>query len=433
MGCIPTKTLVGSAKAIHTARRGAEFGFRAAEIEVDWPRIRARKDAVVASVVAGIQRGLEQNPRIDLIRGRARFVDTHRLEAGGQGIEAERVIVASGVVPHIPDIPGLQEAGYLTNEDAMDLEELPRSLTIIGGGPEGMEFGQIFHRLGVRVTILHRRDRILPREDEEISRALEAIIREEGIDIRTRAEPVRVERLPDGRAAVAATVAGREERFEADRILMAAGRRAHEVTEMGLDAAGIAGDPERGIQIDETLRTTARDVWAIGDVAGRMQYTHFAVYTSGLATRNALKGEGLRYETWRIPGAVFTDPEVASVGLTEQAARAQGRRIKVGKQHMRAVGRARAIGETAGFVKFVVDAETNELLGMHVLAHMGADLLPQGILMMHTGSVEPLQACICVHPTLSEGIKAAVVNLRPLESVHTATGDLPLRSGGAAE
>jgi len=426
VGCIPTKTLVGSAKAIHTARRGAEFGFRVADVEVDWPRIRARKNAVVASVVTGIQRGLEQNPRIDLIRGWARFVGPNRLEVGGRVIEADRVILASGVVPHIPDIPGLKETGFLTNESVMDVDELPRALVIIGGGPEGMEFGQIFHRLGVKVTVLQRRDRVLPREDEEISRALEAILREEGVDIRTRAEPVRVERLPNGRAAVIAAVAGREERFEADSILMAAGRRAHEVVEIGLDAAGIEGDPERGIQIDETLRTTAPNVWAIGDVAGRMQYTHFAVYTSGLAVRNALKGEGLPYETWRIPGAVFTDPEVASVGLTEQEAVARGRRIKVGKQPMRAVGRARAIGETAGFVKFVVDADSNELLGLHILAHMGADLLPQGILMMHTGSIDPLQACICVHPTLSEGVKAAVVNLRPLEAVATATGDLPL-------
>ena len=426
MGCIPTKTLVGSAKAIHTARRGAEFGFRVADVEVDWPRIRARKNAVVASVVTGIQRGLDHNPRIDLIQGWARFVGPNRLEVGGWVIEADRAILASGVVPHIPAIPGLKETGFLTNESVMDVDELPRALVIIGGGPEGMEFGQIFHRLGVKVTVLQRRDRVLPREDEEISGALEAILREEGVDIRTRAEPVRVERLPNGRAAVIAAVAGREERFEADSILMAAGRRAHEVVEIGLDAAGIEGDADRGIQIDKALRTTAPNVWAIGDVAGRMQYTHFAVYTSGLAVRNALKGEGLPYETWRIPGAVFTDPEVASVGLTEQEAVAQGRRIKVGKQQMRAVGRARAIGETAGFVKFVVDADSNELLGLHILAHMGADLLPQGILMMHIGSIDPLQACICVHPTLSEGVKAAVVNLRPLEAVATATGDLPL-------
>ncbi len=424
MGCIPTKTLVGSAKAIHTARRGAEFGFRASGIEVDWPRIRARKDAVVGSIVSGIERGLQKNPRIDLVRGWARFVGPNTLEVGDRAIEAEKVIVASGVVPQSPDIPGLKEAGFLTNETVMDMDTLPRSLVIIGGGPEAMEFGQIFHRLGVKVTILQRRDRVLPREDEEVSRELAAILREEGLDIRTNAVPARVEARRDGRRAVIATIAGREEQFETDRILVATGRRPHELSEMGLEAAGIEGDREHGIQADDTLRTTAPNVWAIGDVLGRLQYTHFAVYTSGIAVRNALKGEGLRYGTGRIPRAVFTDPEVASVGLTAQEAQAQGRRVNVGRQPMRAVGRARAMGETAGFVKFVVDAETNELLGMHVLAHMGADLLPQGILIMHGGSIDPLQACICVHPTLSEGVKAAVVNLKPLEAVATAAGDL---------
>ncbi len=425
MGCIPTKTLVGSAKAIHTARRGEEFGFRAPTVEIDWPRIRARKNAVVESVVSGIERGLEKNPKIDLVRGRAGFVGPNTLEVDGRAIEADKAIVASGVVPNIPDIPGLKEAGFLTNETIMDIDELPRSLVIIGGGPEGLEFGQIFHRLGVKSTILQRRDRLLPREDEEISREIEAILREEGLDIRTGAAPTRIEAGSGGRRAVVASVAGREERFETDRILVATGRRPHELSAMGLDAAGIEGDPEQGIQVDDTLRTTTPNVWAIGDVMGRMQYTHFAVYTSGLAVRNALKGENLRYSAGRIPGAVFTDPEVASVGLTAAEAQSQGRKIKVGRQPMRVVARARAIGETAGFVKFVVDAQTNELLGMHVLAHMGADLLPQGILMMHGGSIDPLQACVCVHPTLSEGVKAAVVNLKLLEAVATAAGDLP--------
>lgn len=425
VGCIPTKTLVGSAKAIHTARRGAEFGFRAQAIEVDWPRIRARKDAVVGAVVSGIERGLHQHPRITLIKGHALFAGPHRLEVADRAVDAEKVIIASGVAPRIPDVPGLRAAGFLTNETVMDLDVLPNSLLILGGGPEGMEFGQIFHRLGVKVTILQRRDRILPREDPEISQELAALLRGEGIDIRTNAAPTRVDTSPDGGVSVTAIVPGQQARFEADRILVAAGRRPHDLGEMNLKAAGVAGDIERGIEVDETLRTTAPHVWAIGDVIGRMQYTHFAVYTAGLAARNALQGKELRYSTGRIPGAVFTDPEVASVGLTAEEAQARGRKIKVGKQPMRAVGRARAMGETAGFVKVVVDADTDELLGMHILAHIGADLLPQGILMMHTGSIAPLLACTCVHPTLSEGVKAAAVTLRPVESVSTATGDLP--------
>ncbi len=425
MGCIPTKTLVGSATAIHTARRGAEFGFRLAGLEINWPRIRERKDKIVNSIVSGTERSLQQNPRIDLIRGWARFTGPGRLDVGDRIIEAERVIIATGVAPNIPDIPGLKEAGFFTNESVMDMESLPGSMVIFGGGPEGMEFGQIFHRLGVRMTILQRRDRVLPREDEEISRELEMILREEGIGILTRAVPTRVEKLAGGRVAVTATVAGKQERIEVDRILVAAGRRPHHLAELGLERAGIEGDPDKGIRVDETLRTTAPNVWAVGDVLGRLQYTHFAVYTSGIAVRNALRGEARKYDTGRIPGGVFTDPEVASVGSTAEEAQAHGRRVKVGKHPMRAVGRARAMGETRGFAKFVVDADTNEVLGMHVLAHMGADLLPQGILMMHTGSIDPLQACVCIHPTLSEGVKSAAVNLKPFDAVATATGDLP--------
>lgn len=376
------------------------------------------------AIVSGTERSLRQNPQIDLVKGWARFSGPGRLEIEERVIEADKVIIATGAAPNIPDIPGLKEAGFLTNETVMDMETLPGSVVILGGGPEGMEFGQIFHRLGVKVTVLQRRDRVLPREDPEISSELEGILREEGIEIRTRATPIQVEKR-GGHIAVIATVAGREERFEVDRILVATGRRPHQVGELNLASAAIDGDPQQGIRVDETLQTTAPNVWAIGDVLGRLQYTHFAVYTAGIAVRNALRGEQRRYDTGRIPGAVFTDPEVASVGLTAEEAQARGRRVKVGKQPMRAVGRARAIGETKGVVKFVVDADTNAVLGMHVLAHMGADLLPQGILMMHSGSIDPLQACTCVHPTLSEGVKTAAVNLKPAEEVATAAGDLP--------
>lgn len=404
------------------ARRGDEFGFRIAGLEVDWPRIRARKDALVGSIVANLEKSIAANPRIELLRGSARFVGPARLEAGGRAVEAERVIVASGVLPVVPDVPGLREAGFETNETVMDLPRLPRSMVVIGGGPEGMEFSQMFHRFGVRVTVLQRGDRVLPREDEEISRELADLLRAEGLDLRTSAQVERVEAAADGTRVVVARVAGRPERFACDIVLVAAGRRPHELADLGLEAAGVEGDPERGIAVDPTLRTTAERVWAIGDVLGRMQYTHFATYTAGIAVANALRGEGRRYETGRVPGAVFTDPEVASVGLTEREARAQGRKVKVGRQALAGVARARAVGETAGFIKFVVDAQTGELLGMHVLAHLGADLLPQGILLLNTAerSLAPLTGCICVHPTFSEGVKAAAGNLQPVDAAEGA-------------
>ena len=426
MGCIPTKTLVGSARAITLAQRGDEFGFQSLKVEVDWPRIKARKDAIVNSIVSSNERFLDKNPHIDLLRGTASFLAPDRISVNGQEIEADKVIVASGVAPVIPDIPGLAEAGYETNETVMDMQDLPGSMVIIGGGPEGMEFCQIFHRFGVKITVLQRGDRILPREDEEISQALLEVLLKEGIDIRTNATSTNVERLPGEKLVVDAQIGGRRERIECDRILVAVGRRPNHIGEMDLESAGIEGDVDQGIQIDETLQTTAANIFAIGDVIGRMQYTHFSVYTAGLAAANAIKNESRTYDISRVPGAVFTDPEVASVGLTDTEALAQGRKIKVGKQEMRKVGRARAMGETAGFVKFVVDSENDELLGMHVLAHHAGELLTQGLLMLQTPerSIAPLINCMCVHPTLSEGVKAAVTKLKPLEAVSTPVGNL---------
>jgi pyruvate/2-oxoglutarate dehydrogenase complex dihydrolipoamide dehydrogenase (E3) component len=227
------------------------------------------------------------------------------------------------------------------------------------------------------------------------------------------------------RVVVEADVAGRAERFEATHLLVAAGRRPRSPRELGLDAAGVAADARGGIQVTPALKTTAPNIWAIGDVLGRAQYTHFAVYTAGQAVASALDGADVAVDETRIPGGVFTDPEVASVGLTEERAHALGRRIKVGRQPFRAVGRARAAGHTQGFVKWVVEADTDAVLGCHVLGRGGADLLPQALIAMHApgGKIDPVLECICIHPTFSEGVKAAAGNLKPV-GPPTATGDL---------
>ncbi len=424
MGCIPTKTLLRSAEAIHTARRGAEFGFRVQGLEVDFGRVIARKNEVVGRVRGGVEKGLTQNPRIALIRGHAHFTGRHEVDVDGRPVQGEKFIIATGVAPVRPDIRGLDQVSYLTNETVMDLEALPASMLIVGAGPEGMEFGQIFARLGTKVTVLQRRDRVLPREEEAISHELETILREEAIDIRVNAHPTAVSSLDD-RIVVEADVAGKAERFTVTHLFLAAGRRPRSPKELGLDVACVEADERGGIKVDDELHTTAPDVWAIGDVIGRQQYTHFATYTSAIAAANALGGEHRKVDYTRIPGGVFTDPEVASVGLTEAAARERGFSVKVGMQPFRHVGRARAMGEMKGFVKFVVDAKTDRLLGMHVLGHMGADLLPQGVQAMATGdgTISPLTDCICIHPTLSEGVKAAAGSLKPVE-IPTAAGSL---------
>ncbi|HET7199315.1 MAG TPA: FAD-dependent oxidoreductase [Burkholderiales bacterium] len=422
MGCIPTKTLAGSAKAMHTAARGAEFGFRASKVEADWSRIRARKDQVVGGIVADLAERLERNPRITLIHGWAQFLDAHRLAVGDRVVAADRIILASGVVPRVPDIPGLRDVDYLTNETILEMDTLPDSLLIVGGGPEGMEFGQIFRRFGVRVAVLQRRDRVLPREDPDISHEVAHLLRDEGVEIYTNTVPTLVTRTPSG-VAVQASVDGHAQVFEARRILLAAGRAPHGVAQMKLATAGIEGDSERGVRVDEGLRTTAPHVWAIGDVMGRMQHQHFSVYTGRLAARNAVSGAGLKYDTAHIPGAVFTDPEVARVGLTVEEALKRGHRVKVGQQPVAAISRAQAIGETRGFIKLVVDADTDRLLGMHVLAPMGADLLPQGVLMMRADTVASLQNIVYIHPTLSEGLKAAIAKVESAAPAATHRAD----------
>lgn len=426
MGCIPTKAQVGSAKAIATAQRGDEFGFKASRVQVDWPAVRARKDGIVTLMRDRLERKIGEHPRIELIRGWARFDGPGAISIDGRKIGSEKVILASGVVPVVPDIPGLVEAGFETNETVMDMKSLPKSMVVIGGGPEGMEFSQIFHRFGVEVTVLQRNARVLPQEDEEVSRTLQAILQDEGIDIHTRAVPTAVEPVGRGRVAVVADVAGSTRRFVCDRILVTAGRRPHHIADLDLAAAGIDADLETGIVIDQSLRTTAPEVWAMGDVIGRLQYTHFAVYTAGIAVDNALRSTDRSFDTSRVPAAVFTDPEVASVGLTEQQAIALGRKVRIGKQLFRRVGRAIAVGETKGFVKFVVDEDSDELLGLHIVAHSAGDLLAQGMAVLHTSdrSINPLVKALVAHPTLSEGVKAAVTNLKPAEGVATPAGDL---------
>jgi mercuric reductase len=343
----------------------------------------------------------------------------------GQALQARSIIVATGVAPVIPELPGLREAGYLTNDDVMDVLQLPESLIILGGGPEGMEFGQIFQRFGTNVTVLQRREHVLPHEDVEISTALEGILRDEGLNLQVRATPKRITGKNGERVTVIADVAGHEERFEASHLLLAIGRRPRSPAELRLDIAGVRADERGGIQVDQTLKTTAPNIWAIGDVLGRAQYTHFAVYTAGLAVANALDGAQVTVDESRIPAGVFTDPEVASVGLTEERALAQGYRVKIGKQLFRAVGRARAAGHMDGFVKWVVDADRDRVLGCHILGYSGAELLPQAIIAMHApgGVITPVLDCVCIHPTFSEGVKSAAGNLKPV-GPRTAAGDL---------
>jgi pyruvate/2-oxoglutarate dehydrogenase complex dihydrolipoamide dehydrogenase (E3) component len=407
VGCIPTKTLVASSEAIHTARRGDTFGFSVGELSVDFPKVMSRKDEVSGRIGENLTKALDKSERIDLLRDEAVFESPTRIRVGDRTVEAGKTIIAAGSVPLVPDIPGLKESGYLVNDTILELAELPEGLVVIGGGAVALEFGQMFARFGSRVTILQRRERILPRDDEEIAEALTGYLREEGIEIRTRASTRRIER-ENGRKVVVAEIEGRQERLPADEILVAAGRGPNGLERMNLEAAGVEYAP-RGIRVDNELRTTARNIWAVGDVLGGPLYTHVAVYEAILAVENALDGAGRRMSFRAIPGAVFTDPELATVGLTEADARRMGREVKVLKNPFRYVGRARAMADMRGFVKIVVDAQTGEILGGQALGPRAGEYIHEVTVAMNSEGykVDSILDSIFIHPTLSEGVKAA--------------------------
>lgn len=389
-------------------QRAHEFGVRGVNpdaITFDLAAAVARKDAIVKGIIAGIYDALRKNKNITFFTGHAEFASPVDIRVDGRRIATEKTILAVGSRSATVDIPGLTEVGFITNHEALKLEQLPASLIIIGAGYIGVEFAQMYARFGTKVTMLGRASRVMPREDEEISAALAEALRAEGIDLHTSAPVLRAEREGDEKVVVA-QIGGEERRFKAEAILFAGGRVARtdelEPIQAGIEVAG------GSIKADEGLRTTAPNIWSIGDANGGAMFTHRATYDGPLAALNAVRGLKKKADYRVVPRAVFSEPAVASVGLTEREAREAGREVKAGKHLFAHTGRAKAIGQMEGFVKIVADAKTGEILGAHILgAH--ADILIHEVVaaMYNHGTAEPIAKSIHIHPTLSEAVKSA--------------------------
>ncbi len=406
-GCIPTKALLRSAEVMQlVAREASQFGVRVhGEVTFDLRQAVARKDQIVNGIIKSIYDNLERNQRVTFLKGQATFVSEHEVEVDGQRYVADKFIIATGAEANRPDIPGLDEVGYITNLEALRLEELPSSLLIIGGGYVGIEFAQMYGRFGTRVTVFQRNVQILPGEERELADMLADYLREEGIEIYTQAPVVRVEKEGDAKVVVA-RINGQERRFKGDEILLAAGRRPR-TGELALQNVGVETQGH-AIVVDEQLRTTAPHVWAIGDVTGGYMYTHVATYEGPYAALNAVRDLGRRVDHRVVPRAVFTSPVLASVGLTEDDARARGYPVKTGTFPFAWSGKAKAIGDTRGKIKVVVDAESDEILGFHILGPDGDNLIHEAVAAMHNhGTLASITKSIHIHPTLSEAVKAA--------------------------
>ncbi|MER8864101.1 bifunctional organomercurial lyase/mercury(II) reductase MerBA [Mesorhizobium sp. M0751] len=409
IGCVPSKTLIRAAETLHNARAAVRFAGITADAElIDWRGTVRQKNALVSD--------LRQAKYIDLLpaynriaysEGAARLANGG-VDVNGARIPASKIIVATGARPAVPAIPDIEAVPYLTSTTALDLEELPKSLLVIGGGYIGAELAQMFARAGVKVTLVCR-SRLLPEAEPEIGAALTGYFEDEGITV-VSGIAYRAIRKTDKRIALNVARDGQDVAIDADQVLLATGRTPN-IEGLGLAERGVAVSPRGGIVVNDRMRTTEAGIYAAGDVTGRDQFVYMAAYGAKLAARNALNGDRLRYDNSAMPAIVFTDPQVASVGLTEAAARAAGYAVRASTIGLDQVPRALAARDTRGLIKLVADAGSGRLLGAHVLAPEGADSIQTATLAIKQGlTVDDLADTIFPYLTTVEGLKLAALS-----------------------
>ena len=408
VGCVPSKTLIRAAETLHQARSARRFaGIRAEAQTYDWRVTVQQKD----DLISGLRQAkyadlLHAYPTVAYRKGRAQLADCG-VTVDGDLIKASRVIIATGARPSVPSIPGIETVEYLTSTSALALEVLPKSLLVIGGGYVGVELAQMFARMGVVVTIVCR-SRLLPGAEPEIADALAGYLRHEGVGMRCGVEYRRIMKDDYG-ASLLIGADGRKETLTAERVLVATGRTPN-VEDLGLTEAGVAQTSNGAILVDDRLRTTRSNTYAVGDVTGRDQFVYMAAYGAKLAAKNALNHDSLRYDNSAMPSIVFTDPQLACAGMTEAAARAAGRDTMVSTLPLTAVARAIAARDTRGLVKLVADRKSRKLLGAHILAPEGGDSIQTAVLAIRHGlMIDDLAETIFPYLTTVEGLKLAAL------------------------
>lgn len=414
VGCIPSKAMLESSELFHEVRHAyGEHGIAVGDVQLDLTRMLARKDGIVTQLTDGV-RGLMKKNRVRVIRGQARFVGERRLavttDEGEQTIEAGAVIIATGSVP--VELPFLRFDGLhvISSKEALELDRVPEHLVVIGAGAVGLEMGSVWLRLGAKVTVLELLPQIVPFADGQIARGLQRALKQQGMDIRLETKVTGAE-IQDGRVAVRfETKKGETDTIACDRVLVAVGRRPF--TEgLGLEAVGITLDEKGRIPVDAHLRTAAPGVWAVGDVVPGPMLAHKAE-EEGIAAAELAAGRAGHVNPDTIPSVVYTDPELASVGLTEEQTRAAKREVRVGRFLFRPNGRALGLGKTDGMVKVIADAKTDRLLGVHIVGPRASDLIAEAVLAMEFhASAEDLARTIHAHPTLSEVVKEAALDV----------------------
>jgi pyruvate/2-oxoglutarate dehydrogenase complex dihydrolipoamide dehydrogenase (E3) component len=412
-GCIPTKTLVASARAAYMASRAAEFGIVIdGPVKTDMKKVKARKDAVVEKSNEGVENWLKNTKNLSVFEGHARFLTPHTVGVNGESLEAEKIFINVGARATIPS--GFEDVPYLTNSSMMDVDFLPDHLIIVGGSYIGLEFGQMYRRFGSQVSIVQRGPRLIEREDEDISDAVKSILENEGINIQLNAKCVRAERQDSSIVAKIDCTTGPRE-VKGSHILLAVGRRPN-TEDLGLDKAGIEIDDRRYIKVDDQLRTNVPGVWALGDCNGKGAFTHTSYNDYEIVAANLLANDQRKVSDRILAYALYIDPPLGRAGMTETQVRATGRKALVATRPMTSVGRAVEKSETQGYMKVVVDAESKLILGAAILGVMGDEVIHSILDVMYARQPYTLiQRAMHIHPTVTELVPTMLGDLKPLE------------------
>lgn len=402
-GCTPTKTLIASAQVAREARRGAELGVHVDGVRVEFAAVMARKERIVQEWREGQQQHIAKRPTLTLYQGEARFVSPNEVEVADERLQSERIFINTGTRARIPTLKGDEGIEILTNKTILQLQALPAHLIILGGSYIGLEFGQMFRRFGSEVTVIEHNERIIPREDKEISLALQEILEGEGIRFMLGAEAKAVQQAADGTLTLTLTTPEGEQAIKGSHLLAAAGRTPN-TDSLNLPAAGVETLPYGYVKTNERLETNVPGIWALGDVKGGPAFTHISYDDHLIVYENLVNGGQATIRERLVPYALFTDPQLGRVGMGEQEARAAGYEIKVGSIPMSYVARAIERGDTRGLMKVVIDAKTDRLLGAAILGSEGGELIHTLLVLMRANAPWTLlKQAIYIHPTLSEG------------------------------
>ena len=413
-GCIPTKTMVASARAAHVARHAAEYGVVIeGSVKVDMKRVKARKDEISGKSNNGVEQWLKGTENLTVYQGKGRFESENTVRVGDELLQADKIFINVGGHAIVPDFPGLDEIDYLTNENIMDLDYLPEHLIIIGGSYIGLEFAQMYRRFGSEVTVIEKSSGIIQREDEDVSNTILQVLEREGVKFRLNAECISPEKQGDEIVVKLACEEGSRE-VRGSHLLLAVGR-APNTRDLGLDKAGIEVDERGYIKVNDQLQTSVPGVWALGDCNGQGAFTHTSYNDYEIVAANLLDNDPRKVSDRIVTYGLFVDPPLGRVGMTENQARESGRNVLIGQRPMTRIGRAVEKGQTDGFMKVLVDADSKEILGAAIIGLNGDEVIHSITDIMYAKApYTVIQRAVHIHPTVSELIPTMLGELKPL-------------------